>query len=215
MGPTLSFRGLDNATYYRLVPGRPAPATTTHGHRQHPQRRAPPDLAADHGLAALLGDGDARGRFPLRPGGHSGPRSSTRSTGSPPSSTSSTGPGHQPGQAHRRAVGRRARAATRWATSRCAGRSGTAATATPSGTTGAAKPAIGEFAYRLTGSSDLYERDRPAPVGQRQLRHRPRRLHPGRPRQLQRKHNEANGEANKDGDRRQPLVELRRRGPDR
>ena len=40
------------------------------------------------------------------------------------------------------------------------------------------EPAIvGEFAYRLTGSSDLYESDAPAPLGQRQLRHRPRRLH--------------------------------------
>ena len=45
-----------------------------------------------------------------------------------------------PGQADRRAVGRRARAATRSATSRRCGPSGTASTATRSATSGAASP---------------------------------------------------------------------------
>ena len=29
LGPTLSFRGIDNASYYRLVPDNPATTTTT------------------------------------------------------------------------------------------------------------------------------------------------------------------------------------------
>ncbi len=29
MGPTLSFRGIDNAAYYRLVDSRPRPTTST------------------------------------------------------------------------------------------------------------------------------------------------------------------------------------------
>ena len=41
---------------------------------------------------------------------------------------------------------------------------------------------IGEFARRLTGSSDLYGRERPRPVREHQLRHRARRLHAARPR---------------------------------
>ena len=45
---------------------------------------------------------------------------------------------------------------------------------------------LGEFAYRFTGSSDLYETRRPPALRQHQLRHRPRRLHAARPRLLQR-----------------------------
>ncbi len=63
------------------------------------------------------------------------------------------------GQAHRRAVGRRVRAAIRSATSRCCGRSGTACTATRCATSGAASRTAGEFANRLSGSSDLYKDD--------------------------------------------------------
>ena len=45
-----------------------------HGHRQQPQRRPPALAAAHHGLAALLGDRDARRRLPLRPRLDAGPR---------------------------------------------------------------------------------------------------------------------------------------------
>ena len=41
---------------------------------------------------------------------------------------------------------------------------------------------IAEFASRFTGSSDLYESRRPPAVRVDQLRHRPRRVHPARPR---------------------------------
>ena len=69
---------------------------------------------------------------------------------------------------------------------------------------------------RLTGSSRPLPVDRPPAVREHQLRHRARRLHAARPRRrTTSKHNEANGEDNRDGDERQPLVELRRRGADR
>ena len=41
---------------------------------------------------------------------------------------------------------------------------------------------VGEFAARITGSADLYETSGRRPVAQHQLRHRARRLHPARPR---------------------------------
>ena len=41
LGPTLSLRGIDNATYYRLDAGRPALLHGLHRHRQHPEHAAP------------------------------------------------------------------------------------------------------------------------------------------------------------------------------
>ena len=72
-GPTISFRGIDNAAYYRLVDERQGALLRLHGHRQQPADAPPARAAADHGLAALLGDRDARRRLPLRPGRHPGP----------------------------------------------------------------------------------------------------------------------------------------------
>ena len=73
LGPTLCFRGLDNAAYYRLEPARPSPLRRHHRLRQLAQRRGPADAAADHGLAALLADRDAGRRLPVRPRSHAGP----------------------------------------------------------------------------------------------------------------------------------------------
>ena len=70
---------------------------------------------------------------------------------------------------------------------------------------------VAELAYRLTGSSDLYEDGRPAPLRQRQLRHRPRRLHPARPRRLRRQAQRGQRRGQPRRHRRQPLLELRRR----
>ena len=73
------------------------------------------------------------------------------------------GPDALAGEADRRAVGRRARAATRSATSRSAGRSGTASTATACAGSGAATPGqlAGARVARSSGSSDLYAGERP------------------------------------------------------
>ena len=40
LGPTLSFKGLDNPAYYRLVEDDAALLHGLHRHRQHPQRPA-------------------------------------------------------------------------------------------------------------------------------------------------------------------------------
>ena len=88
LGPTLSFKGIDNAAYYRARRGRPALLHGLHRHRQQPQRPAPALAAAAHGLPALLGHRDARRRLPLRPRRRRWPASSTTSTGCPRSSSS-------------------------------------------------------------------------------------------------------------------------------
>ena len=74
---------------------------------------------------------------------------------------------------------------------------------------------LAEFAYRFTGSSDLYAGHGAAAVRERQLRHRARRLHAARPRLVQRE--AQRGERRGQPRRRepQPLVELRRRRADR
>jgi isoamylase len=54
-GPTLSFRGLDNLSYYRLTPGRPR-LCQRHRHRQHAERGSPDGAADDPRFAALLGE---------------------------------------------------------------------------------------------------------------------------------------------------------------
>ena len=56
---------------------------------------------------------------------------------------------------------------------------------------------------------------RPPALGQRQLHHRARRLHAGRPLRLQREAQRGERRGQPRRPRRQPLVELRRRGPDR
>ena len=106
-GPTLCFRGLDNPAYYRLEPGRSPPLRRHHRVRQLPQRRRSRHPAADHGLAALLGHRDARRRLPLRPGPDAGPPGGRLRPGVRVLRHVSAGPGGVPGQARRRAVGRR------------------------------------------------------------------------------------------------------------
>ncbi len=54
--------------------GGPAVLHGLHRLRQHAQHAAPARAAADHGQPAVLGDGDARRRVPLRPGQHARPR---------------------------------------------------------------------------------------------------------------------------------------------
>ena len=72
--------------------------------------------------------------------------------------------------------------------------------------------AAAEFARRFTGSSDLYRVRRPSPRRLDQLHHRPRRLHPARPGVLQREAQRGQPRGQPGRRRRQPLLELRRRG---
>ena len=65
------------------------------------------------------------------------------------------------------------------------------------------------------GSSDLYEQQRPPALRQHQLRHRARRLHPARSRQLQREAQRGERRGQPRRRERQPELELRRRRADR
>ena len=77
------------------------------------------------------------------------------------------------------------------------------------------EPSLGDFASRLSGSSDLYEHSGRRPFASHQLRHRPRRLHAARPGVLQREAQRGQRRGQQRRREPQPLVEPRRRGPDR
>ena len=130
-----------------------------HGHGQLAQRRAPERAAADHGLAALLGDRVPRRRLPLRP--RLGARARALRRRPPVGVLRRHPPGPDPlaGQADRRAVGRRPR--------RLPGRQ------LPGPVVGVERhlprhdarllarrrPTAASSRARLTGSSDLYQDD--------------------------------------------------------
>ena len=200
LGPTLSFRGIDNASYYRL-------------HR-------PPDrshyfdstgtgnsllMSSPHVLQLIMDslrywvlDMHVDGfRFDLA---SALARSSTRWTGCRRSSTWSSRirwcrrPSSSP------SPGTSATAAIRSATSRRCGLSGTASTGTRCATSGAAsRPRCPEFASRLTGSADLYDSDNRHPIASVNFV----TCHDGFTLadlvSYDHKHNEANAEDNADG----------------
>jgi isoamylase len=215
MGPTLS---LPRARQRGLLPPRrrtPRSTTTTTPAPATACSCATPTCCSSSWTAALLGHRDARRRLPLRPRRHPGPRVPRGDKLSAFFDIIQQDPVISPGQAHRRALGRRRRRLPgRQLPARC-GPSGTASTATPCATSGAAtRRTLGEFASRLTGSSDLYEHSGRADRLD-QLHHRPRRLHAARPGVLQR---EAQRRQRRGQPRRrepQPVLELRRRRPDR
>ena len=80
MGPTLSFKGLDNSAYYRLVDEQSDAYFDTTGTGNSLNIAAPGRARADHGLPPLLGDGDARRRLPLRPRDDADPPERARSS---------------------------------------------------------------------------------------------------------------------------------------
>ena len=208
-GPTLSFKGLDNPAYYRLSRRR-ALLLRHHRHRQLAEHAPPARAAAHHRLAALLGDRDAGGRVPLRPGRQPGPpvprgRPAVRLLRPHPG-----GPGRQPGQAHRRAVG--------------PGRGRLPGGQLPDLVVGVERqvPRHGPrllarrraLAGRLRLPADRQLRplrpQRAAALRQRQLRHRARRVHPDRPGLLRQQAQRGQRRGEPRRHRRQPLVEQRR-----
>ena len=70
---------------------------------------------------------------------------------------------------------------------------------------------IGDFARRLTGSHDLYGTNDARPVRERELHHRARRLHAARPGLVQREAQRGQRRGEPRRQHQQPLVELRRR----
>ncbi len=214
-GPTIAFRGIDNANYYRLVDVGQEPLLRHHRHRQQPADAQPARAAADHGLAALLGARDARRRVPLRPGRDAGPAVPRGRQAVGLLRHHPAGPGDQPGQADRRALGPRRR--------RLPGRQLPAAVDRVERQVPRHRARLLARRAGLVGRVRLadhrVERSlralRPPPDRVDQLRHRPRRLHPARPGVVQR---EAQRRQRRGRQRRrepQPLVELRGRGRDR
>ena len=172
-----------------------------HGLRQHPRRRRPRRPAAGARLAALLGERDARRRLPLRPrdGAHARAHGLRRAVAVP--RRGAPGPGAAPGEAHRRAVGRRPRRLPASAPSGRRGPSGTTPTATTCARfwRGAAdgREAPADMGWRLTGSQDVFNGRSPAASVNFVTAHDGFTL-----RDLvsyNGKHNEANGEDNRDG----------------
>ena len=160
LGPTLSFKGIDNAAYYRLVDDdrRYYMDYTGTGNSLNMRNPYVLQLVMDslrYWVTEMHVDGF---RFDLAV--DAGPRAAR---GGPPVGLlrpHPAGPDRQPGEAHRRAVGRRR--------GRLPGRQ------LPAAVGGVERQVprlrarllarrgrrrLGEFAYRLTGSSDLYEDD--------------------------------------------------------
>jgi isoamylase len=105
LGPTLSMRGVDNASYYIVNADnrRYYDDFTGCGNTVNLEHRA--CAAAGDGLAALLGRGDARGRLSLRPGLGAGARVGQGGEPGRLLRRDQARPDAQPRQAHRRAVG--------------------------------------------------------------------------------------------------------------
>ena len=109
MGPTLS---LARHRQRQLLPPHRRGQTLLHGFhrlRQHAEHDPPARAAAHHGQPALLGDGNARRRVPLRPGQHARARAARGGPARRVLRHHPPGPDPLAGQADRRAVGRRAR----------------------------------------------------------------------------------------------------------
>ncbi len=89
-GPTIAFRGIDNASYYRLVDNDKSHYYDTTGTGNSLLMRSPHVLQLIMDSLRYWVHRDARRRLPLRPGVRRWPGSSTRSTSCRPSSTSSS-----------------------------------------------------------------------------------------------------------------------------
>ena len=139
LGPMLSFRGVDNAALLPPDARRAALLHGLHGHGQLAQPRPPERAAADHGLVALLRRRVPRRRVPLRP--RLGARARVLRRRPPLGLLRHDPPGPRAlaGEADRRAVGRRPGRLPGRQLPACCGRSGTGCTATSCATSGGAR----------------------------------------------------------------------------
>ncbi len=216
LGPTLSLRGIDNSSYYRLLPNNPRYYQDFTGMRQHAEHAQPARAAAHHGQPALLGPRDARRRVPLRPGERAGSRVARRRQARRVLRHHSSGSRAVAGQAHRRAVGSRRRRVSGRQLSRRSGRSGTASTGTRCAASGAA----------TTARCRSWRRDcRAAAISTSRADGGRTRASTSSPRttasrcadlvSYNEKHNEANGEHNQDGENHNLSWNCGVEGPDR
>ena len=188
IGPTLSFRGLDNASYYRLEAGDLRRTRQRHRHRQHAEPVASARAADGDGFAALLGE---RRSTSTDFASISARRSGRESYGFDPGAGFFDALRQDPVLAGVKLI------AEPWDIGPGGYQLGNHPPASPNGTTGSATAcapsgaAIAgqrpEIAARLAGSADLFAQPRPASLGIGQLRRLARRLHAARtPCQLRR-----------------------------
>jgi isoamylase len=193
------FQGLGNETFY-MLDGRSQPLPGLHRLRQHRQRQPPLRRPLHHRLPGILGARDARGRLPLRPRQRPGARGRRRAHGAPAGALGHRAVGRaRRQQDHRRGLGRGRASTTSAASPAIAGWSGTASTATACAR-GARRPRPGgELATRIAGSSDLYQGGLRHPINSINFV----TCHDGFTLAdlvaTTSKHNEANGEDNRDG----------------
>ena len=217
------WRGLDNRAYYRL--DERGQRHRRHRLRQHPRPAPPGGLPDGARLAALLGAGVPRRRLPVRPRRGARPRPRRRLRPRPPVPRGAAHrPGAVPGQAHRRAVGRRharlahrpvpaaVRRVERPLPRRACGPSG-CADAAPRSAAGQPGHGVRELATRLAGSQDLFGAPRPRARSPRSTSSPPTTASPladltAYDAQAQRR--QRRGQPRRA--RRQPVVEPRRRG---
>ena len=107
LGPTLSLRGIDNASYYRLSPEDPRYYMDFTGCGNTLNMQHPRVLQLIMDSLRYWVTGDARRRLPLRPRQHAGPRAVRGRQAGRVLRHHPPGPGAVAGQADRRAVGRR------------------------------------------------------------------------------------------------------------
>ncbi len=138
MGPTLSFKGVDNYNYYRLIPDNLRYYMDYTGTGNTLNVMHPRVLQLIMDSLRLLGDGDARGRIPVRSCGHAGAGAACREQAERVLRHHPPGPGGLAGEADRRAVGRGRGRLPGGEFSRCYGRSGTGSTGIRCAVTGRA-----------------------------------------------------------------------------
>ncbi len=109
LGPTLSFKGIDNTAYYRLVDNDRRYYYDTTGTGNSLNVDDPNTLRLIMGSLQVLGHRDACRRVPLRPGVHSGPPVPRRGPAVRVLRPGVAGPGRLAGEADRRAMGPRRR----------------------------------------------------------------------------------------------------------
>ena len=172
-GPTLSFRGIDNASYYRLLPDQQRYYINDTGTGNTLNLSHPRVLQMVTDSLRYWVQRDARGRVPLRPGHDLGTRAVRlrRRRRLPRQLPARSGALER--EAHRRTLGCRSRAATRSARSRRGGPSGTTDSATRCARFGRATTAMSaQLAARLCASGRSVQPARPQALGQREFHHR-------------------------------------------
>ncbi len=201
-GPTISFKGLDNNIYYMLN-AQARVLQRLHRLRQHAQLQPPGRPPVHPRLPAVLGHRDARRRVPVRPGG--GLRHRRRPAGEGQDADHPRDrdrPGPVADQADRRAVEHHASTASGRSPT-AAGPSGTASSATPCGSSSRGTPA--SPASSPAGSPARTTCSPPTPESERSPYHSINFVtcHDGFTLNdlvsYNDKHNERNGEGNRDG----------------